>query len=351
MDTFGTLLPKQFVNQGGDPYLYELYSRFNAADFVLCSRLVNTIGGDGDARYRKYHINWRDHILNMGLRRLRDVVTSDFSRPKGVVLDVVIPSYRINNDAILERILRLRASVQAYVKFWVVVDNPLVSHVANVQALAGRLNDEQLQQSSNYFINVIHYSANHGASYARNTGYNYSTADWVLLLDDDVIPDGNLLDAYIGALRRYPDGKVFVGCTELPVAHNLWTEVLRTCNVGYFYSIAQKMVHPPWGVTANLLVRGSRHNPTIQFKSLYPKTGGGEDIDMVYQFKAYHRPRWDDERRLPFQRKKYSTHGGTMETCATDRLRDGRRGTRFALPSGPKRPFLHFPTGWNTVCF
>jgi len=47
---------------------------------------------------------------------------------------------------------------------------------------------------SNYFIN-----------------YNYSTADWVLFLDDDVIPDHCILDAYIGAIRRYPDGKVFVG--------------------------------------------------------------------------------------------------------------------------------------------
>ena len=36
------------------------------------------------------------------------------------------------------------------------------------------------------------------------------------------------------------------------------------------------MRHPPWAVTANLLVRGSRYNPTIQFKDCFPKTGGGE---------------------------------------------------------------------------
>jgi hypothetical protein len=117
---------------------------------------------------------------------------------------------------------------------------------------------------------------------------NYSTADWVLFLDDDVVPDEKLLDAYLGATIRYPDGKVFVGCTDLPIAHNRWTEMLRTCNVGYFYGIASKMVHPSWGVTANLMVRGSRFNPTIQFKGIYPKTGGGEDIDFVYQFKSYY---------------------------------------------------------------
>lgn len=41
--------------------------------------------------------------------------------------------------------------------------------------------------------------------------------------------------------------------------------------------------HPPWAVTAN-----SRYNPTIQFKECYPKTGGGEDIDLVYQYKNFY---------------------------------------------------------------
>mmetsp|Transcript_9513 Transcript_9513/g.15820 ORF Transcript_9513/g.15820 Transcript_9513/m.15820 type:complete len:114 (-) Transcript_9513:90-431(-) len=30
VNTFGNVLPRQFINQGGDPYLFELYSRFNA---------------------------------------------------------------------------------------------------------------------------------------------------------------------------------------------------------------------------------------------------------------------------------------------------------------------------------
>ena len=64
--------------------------------------------------------------------------------------------------------------------------------------------------------------------------------------------------------------------------------MLQTCNVGYFYGIAKQMIHPSWGVTANLMVRGSRYNHTIQFKSIFPKTGGGEDIDLVYQFKEWY---------------------------------------------------------------
>jgi hypothetical protein len=80
---------------------------------------------------------------------------------------------------------------------------------------------------------------------------------------------------------------VFVGKTELPVATNTWTKMLRTCNIMFFYGIAEHVTHPPWGVTANLLVRGSRHNHTIQFNQMYPKTGGGEDIDFVFQFKRW----------------------------------------------------------------
>lgn len=276
---FGTLLPKQFVNQGGDPYLHELYSRFGAATWDVSSRLKNTIGGDGDARYMKHHINWRGHILNMNLRKLKKF--TNCNQLRGICLDIVVPSYRTNNNDYLQRIALLRASRDdVYVKFWLVVDNPCESHVEDVKSLANQLNSQQLQHG-NYFINVIHYGQNLGASYARNTGYNYSVADWVLFLDDDVVPEPNLLDAYVGSLNRFPNAKVLAGMTELPEACNFWTSMLRTCNVGYFYSVSKRMRHPPWAVTANLLVRGSRYNPTIQFKECYPKTGGGEDIDFV----------------------------------------------------------------------
>jgi glycosyltransferase involved in cell wall biosynthesis len=209
---------------------------------------------------------------------------------KGICLDIVVPSYRVDNEDFLRRIVLLRATVDVYVKFWIGIDNLRHDHIESVTKMANELNEQQLQVEGNYFINVIHYGANRGASYARNTGFNYTTADWVLFLDDDVIPDENILDAYIGAIKRYPCAKVFVGLTELPESCNLWTEMLLcTCNIGYFYAIAKRRVHPSWGVTANLVVRGSRHNSTIQFKDIYPKTGGGEDIDLVYQFKDWYR--------------------------------------------------------------
>ena len=122
------------------------------------------------------------------------------------------------------------------------------------------MNEQQLQVEGNYFIIAIHCGAIRKASYARNTGYNYAAADLVSFLDDDVSPDENILDVRVGAIKRYPDAKVFVGLTELPQPCNLWTELLCTsCNIGYFCAIAKRMVHPSWGVTAN-------NNSTIMFK-------------------------------------------------------------------------------------
>mmetsp|Transcript_17483 Transcript_17483/g.47688 ORF Transcript_17483/g.47688 Transcript_17483/m.47688 type:complete len:1004 (-) Transcript_17483:1972-4983(-) len=282
IDKFDTILPRQFVNQGGDPYLYELYSRFDAAAFLPSCRLSNTIGGDHEARYKKHEINWKGQILRLNLMHLKELLQR---QPTGICLDVVVPSYRTNNDEILSSILKLQSSHQAYVRFWLVVDNPDEDHLKHVRQVADGINVERFPKLGNYFITVLHYAENRGASFARNFGYNFSSADFVLFLDDDVTPSPQLLDAYIGAIQRYPQACVFVGNTELPVPCNAWTKMLRSCNIMFFYDISKHVPFPPWGVTANLLVRGSRHNNTIQFKGKYPKTGGGEDIDLCFQFK------------------------------------------------------------------
>jgi len=346
MEYFGSLLPRQFANQGGDPYLYELYSRFNVAAFCVDCRVENRIGGDGDARYKKHQINWRCQILNMGIRKLKDTL----GPPKGFVLDVVVPSYRVDNGDFLRRIVKIRASRKMYVRFWLVVDNPLEDHVQSVKDLANELNSEQLLTEGNYYINVIHYSENRGASYARNTGYNYSTADWLLFLDDDVIPQSEILDAYHGAILRYPDGKVYVGQTILPEACGIWTQMLRTCNVGYFYGIAKEMIHPSWGVTANLMVRGSRFNSTIQFKHIYPRTGGGEDIDFVYQFKAWYK---NHKRRVTV---------GVPEAIVTHpwwnsgnlcygQISGWAVGDSLCITEWPEKTFLSFPNWVECIVF
>lgn len=189
LDHFDSILPRQFVNQGGDPYLFELYSRFNAAAFLPQCRLKNTIDGDDEARYKKYEINWKGQILRLNLSHMQEFIER---RKNGVCIDIVVPSYRLNNSKILGTILSLKCSVDAYVKFWLVIDNP---HLTEIKILADLVNKERFNVDGNYYVSVLHYGENRGASYARNLGYNYSTADWTLFLDDDVVPDEHLLDA------------------------------------------------------------------------------------------------------------------------------------------------------------
>jgi len=282
----GDLLPKQFINQGGDPYLFELYSRWNASEFAVFARMENLVGGDDSARYLKCPINWPGQILSEAMKRLHSNLNAP---PMGICIDVVVPSYRLNNIYLLEKIVHLRSSVHVYVRFWLVVDNPDPDNIKEVKAMGERVNGEQFSKGEgNYFVRVVHYGENRGASYARNTGFNYSCADWVLFLDDDVVPDEHILDAYIGAIKRCPEAKVMVGLTVMPPSFNFWTRCLEASNVMYFYGVAKHRTHPPWGVTANLLVRGSRYHHTIQFKDIYPKTGGGEDIDLIFQIKERH---------------------------------------------------------------
>jgi hypothetical protein len=58
----------------------------------------------------------------------------------------------------------------------------------------------------------------------------------------------------------------------------------------FFFGIAQKMKHPPWGVTANLCVRGRADDP-VWFGKGYPKSGGGEDVDYCLRVKDIERGR------------------------------------------------------------
>jgi glycosyltransferase involved in cell wall biosynthesis len=215
LTTFQTLLPQQFINQGGDPYLYALYSRFNASSFSML-RLKNTLGGDSDARYLKHDINWKGQILTLNIHKLKKKLSVSAT---GICLDVMVPSYRTNNKDILARILSLRCTDPINVTFWVVVDNPDEKNLVEMKDLAEEFNGGL--DGGNYFVNVIHYGENRGASYARNTGYNYSTADLVLFLDDDVIPEEPLLDAYVGSILRYPNAKCMVGLTKLPEPCNI----------------------------------------------------------------------------------------------------------------------------------
>ncbi|KAK3253572.1 hypothetical protein CYMTET_37177 [Cymbomonas tetramitiformis] len=275
-ETFGDILPSQLQNQGGDPFLFELYKRFGAARFELDARLENSLGGQfPSARYRKDRVRFENDILTQWLSRLHKALLP--SCPKRVpCLDVVVPTFRCDL-AQLRRITALRASVPVAVSFWIIQDNPdspLRQQIKNMQ-----------QVSQNYQVNVREHATNRGASAARNYGLGHSYADWVVLIDDDVVPTPHLLDAYLGAIARFPSASVLVGTTHLPAPMNLLTSAIVASDIPGAYTIAERRANPPWGVTANLCVRG--RTSRLRFQLQYPKTGGGEDLDFCIRARRH----------------------------------------------------------------
>ncbi|CAB9518602.1 3-beta hydroxysteroid dehydrogenase/isomerase family [Seminavis robusta] len=244
----GSLLPSQFDNQGGDPYLFELYKRLGSSQFALDCKLQNTIGGKHQARYTKQRLRFEDDILTASIKWIQKVVPE---------------------------ILALRASWPVQVSFWVVLDNPEHKDGDRVRAL------QSVQQ--NYQVNVLEQfdakgrPRNYGASAARNYGLAHSKADFCVLIDDDCIPSEQLLDAYVGAILRSPNASVFVGLTNFPEPHNLLTHAVVASDIPGAYSIAKRTREPPWGVTANLCVKARQSR--VRFDLSFPKTGGGEDLD------------------------------------------------------------------------
>ena len=73
LDAFdGAIFPPIFFNQDADPYLYELYKRWDASVFANV-KLTNGIGGSGqvETRYQKKHADgWTHETLANGVKQL-----------------------------------------------------------------------------------------------------------------------------------------------------------------------------------------------------------------------------------------------------------------------------------------
>ena len=279
VEIFGAVLPAEFVNQGGDPFLFELYRRWGASAFANTAALKNLVGGKDEARYPKSGVRWQDAVLSRELERF-----SRLARPTGPryrCLGVVVPTYRCD-VSMLRDITSLKPTVYSNVTVQtvVVVDRPDAKSLEAVKALTSYTKDHSVR----VFVN----EENVGASESRNIGLSQAFSDQVVLLDDDVVPERHILDAYLGGIDRYPDAHVWVGCTRFPPAKTTMEHAVRASNLCHFYGIADLVSRPPWGVSANLCVSG--RSGTVWFSPAYPKTGGGEDVDFCLKTRQRYGP-------------------------------------------------------------
>jgi len=186
-------------------------------------------------------------------------------------LDIVIPSFRAD-IGVLKSIRNLDVPTELVRSIIIVLDDPTHS-----------VPEELDEWAMSPDITIIRNSKNLGASGARNRGIEEVRGDWVLFLDDDIMPESNLLHVYSKAIRAQGD-KVpgFVGVTRFPKPVNSFTKGVVASDILTFFDLAEKKKEMPWGVTANLLVKRTAID-NHRFRSCFPKAGGGEDIDFCLE--------------------------------------------------------------------
>lgn len=269
----GEVIPEAFINQDGDPYLFQLYRHFGASTTVPC-RLQNSIGGSDDARYEKRHYsNWTFEPLESGKSRVKEWAARHAPSVQAKLsLDIIVPSYRVDLER-LSKILSLKSSPSCTTMFIVIIDDPKSSAAYQLEHIYGSRMDVRIRVNK----------SNQGASASRNRGLTESSAEWVAFLDDDVDPSPNYLIEAERYIRERPDAAGFIGPSYFPVAHNIFTTAVHLAGVTYFWDIANKITEDiPWGVTASLIVRRNIRDD-VKFDLIFPKTGGGEDIDFCRQ--------------------------------------------------------------------
>ncbi|HEX6913194.1 MAG TPA: glycosyltransferase, partial [Longimicrobium sp.] len=124
-----------------------------------------------------------------------------------------------------------------------------------------------------------------GAAESRNRGFVAGRGELVLFLDDDVVPEPTLLEAYLAAIRSDADASPgYVGVTRFPPPINSFTHGVHVSDMLTFFDIAAEREWLSWGVTANLCVRRSCV-AGIPFDPVFPRSGGGEDVDFCLRLK------------------------------------------------------------------
>jgi glycosyltransferase involved in cell wall biosynthesis len=183
-------------------------------------------------------------------------------------IDIVIPSFRLNEKVLIE-IFSLRKPEGYEINYFLVADNP---SIAISQSFSEHL--EKIK------VHLIINGVNLGFSKTRNKGIDAGIAEWVLLLDDDIIAERDLLIFYADAIQEHPDSLGFAGSTQFPKPFNTVTQALYlNGSVGHF-SPKEKGKEIAWTPTANVLLNRKK----LSNRRFKPElVNGGEDIELLFK--------------------------------------------------------------------
>ncbi|GAO41700.1 glycosyltransferase family 2 protein [Flavihumibacter petaseus] len=186
--------------------------------------------------------------------------------PDALLIDIAVPSFRLD-ERVLLAIAALETPSPFRSRVCVISDNPDV----DIPESIFRLRDADT-------IDLIIHPRNLGIGAARNTALESGNGKWLLFLDDDIIPEKDLLFAYAAAIMQHPDAIGFAGVTDFPESFNAVTRALEiNGTTGHFLAA----LHQPlqrWAPTANLLLNREKLQ-NRQFDTAL--RWSGEDMDFL----------------------------------------------------------------------
>nr|WP_068886780.1 glycosyltransferase [Pedobacter panaciterrae] len=181
-------------------------------------------------------------------------------------IDVVIPSFRLDEDVLLN-IFNVERPDGFLVNFYIVADNPSLV-----------IPDGILKLADDNKINLIKNEVNLGFSKTRNNGIRLGRGKWILLLDDDIMPSKKLLIAYAEAIQNNPDSIGFAGVTNFPLPFNAATRAMDINGTTGHFKAALDNKPLVWVPTANVMLNREKMDVTLFNEKL---SKGGEDIEFL----------------------------------------------------------------------
>lgn len=175
------------------------------------------------------------------------------------------------DEKILLPILNLKHPEETVVQFFLMCDNP---NAEISKALS--------EACSKPGVHFIKNEINLGVSATRNRGIDLSKADWILFLDDDIIPVEDILVRYAEGIRSHPEEIGFIGPIDLPAPKHPFNKAVIANGSMDIFGVARVKEGFAWGATANIMFSRQAIGE-LRFSSTFPKMGGGEDVDFSYQ--------------------------------------------------------------------
>jgi glycosyltransferase involved in cell wall biosynthesis len=182
-------------------------------------------------------------------------------------VDIIIPSFRLQSEYLIP-IIQMDIPLYSTVRFIIVADNP-----------EAEIPSDFKKYIDNETVLLFRNKENGGSSKSRNVGIENSKSEWILFLDDDIKPAKNLLINYAQAIKESPDEVGFFGETLFPPAKTIFAKGIIACDILTFFFLAGYYDQLKWAPTSNVIIKRSAISG-IRFQEIFPKNGGGEDIDF-----------------------------------------------------------------------